>query len=120
MFKLFVNTTVFCMTLLMSQGLMATEFKEIMKLMEKKAEISLEFIHGHRPMKAYKEGDNWILEQLIDSETSIIKDEGDNKISVGGFPLHWSINGTWAFSKNGSQCNLTHTSEVDHLMSWKC
>ena len=119
MLKFFLKTTVFCMSLFISHGLMAAEFKEIMKSMEK-SKIKLEFVYGDRPFKVLKDGDNWILEQQINYETSTLKDEGNNKISMNDFPSYWPINGTWAFSKNGSQCKITHTSETDTTMSWEC
>ena len=95
-----------------------TPFSEIMKLMQNKA-IELDFIHGIRPFKAFKDGDKWILEQQQTFDKSVIVDAGDNKITTDGFPYNWPINGSWKFSKDGNKCRIDHTEDQGN-MTWNC
>tara|TARA_B100001123_G_C14817343_1_gene830741 strand:- start:127 stop:519 length:393 start_codon:yes stop_codon:yes gene_type:complete len=95
-----------------------TPFSEIMKLMQNKA-IELDYIHGYRPFKVFKDGDEWILEQQENYEKSVIVDAGDNKITADDFPMNWPINGTWKFSKDGNKCRIDHTSD-SAIMKWNC
>ena len=102
-----------------SSGLRASEFTDIMNSMQN-AEITYERLnHYTRPFKVFKDGDDWMLENQNNYKRSAIVDEGNNKISVNDFPMNWTINGTWTFSKDGAQCKIDHE-DGGMIMTWKC
>ena len=49
----------------------------------------------------------------------VILARGNNQISVNDFPMNWTINGTWTFSKDGAQCKIDHE-DGGMIMTWKC
>jgi hypothetical protein len=119
MTKLLTTMASFLVIVFASSGLRASEFTDIMNSMQN-AEIEYERIgHYYRPFKVFKKGDDWILEQQENYESSEIKDEGNNKISVNDFPSNWTINGTWTFSKDGAKCKIDHD-DGGMVMTWNC
>ena len=60
-----------------------------------------------------------ILENQLNGESSIIKDEGDGIISTKGFPDGWRINGSWKFGKKAKKC-LFYLQGDEVEIEWKC
>ena len=119
MIKLLTTMISFLVIVFASSGLRADAFTDIMNSMQN-GKITYERIGEYtRPFKVFKNGDDWILEQQENYESSEIKDEGNNKISVNDFPFNWTVNGTWTFSKDGTQCKINHD-DGGMIMTWKC